>query len=711
MNPWRKCLPRVYDAFFGNRANVLPAQEAVIPSILEGKNVLLIAPTGSGKTEAVVAPLAEKALDAPDRSYVLYIVPTRALAHDLEGRLKERLERCGLRLAIRHGERNTLHSRKPPHFILTTPESLEVMLSTMPEYAKDRLREVRAVVVDEVHQFFGTRRGLQLACLLERLKHYVQHPFQRVGLSATVTEPERVARFLQGSDEPVQVVTVPGRRRLQVYLSLVGSPTPHEFGEAVAAWLQPIVSKHRKVLLFANDRATCDWLCWQLSERLSIPVLLHHSSLHQDYRGWVEKTFRQASQAVCVATSSLELGIDIGDIEAVVLWGAPHSVASFLQRLGRGNRRTDTSLVYAACPQWDPSGVPADPEDDLLRFVALTYGALHDEMETRSEPAYYSVLLQQLLALCCHYGGVAPDAFFTTVKHHPPFCDAEALTAILDALTQEEILERDVRRDLWRPSEKFHFWQAKGLFWSHIGGQRDATVVSESQERSVSLAKIPAQYARSLQPGKIVVLAGKPRLIVRVEDRSVWVADLQQGQAELPKYLAPPEPTPLSVAQAIQTVLTLPDPALQELPLFYDEWGRQRLRWWRQHLGPRLQGHRWLAEWHEGRWVLYTFAGSVVNWILADVLRERANVSAEADAWRVSCDQKVSLEPILKDLEVKKLEQLVERRWAAYLRRLALPPLFFELPQALQKAEVFSILGLEQVSQLLHSLSVEVSYG
>jgi len=706
---WRSYLPRVYDAFFGNRRDLLPSQKVAIPIVLEGKNLLLIAPTGAGKTEAVVAPLAEKALDFRGQTYALYIAPTRALANDLEVRLKEQLERCGLRLAIRHGERNTVQGKQPPAFIMTTPESLEVMLSVMPEYARERLREVRAVVVDEAHQFFGTRRGLQLVCLLERLKHHAQHPLQRIGLSATIAEPERVAEFLQGSDEPVQVVSVKGQRQLRVYISFVGSPTPDDFGDAAAEWLNEILANHRKVLLFANTRATCDWLCWQLSKRLSVPVLLHYSSLHRDYREWVEKTFRQTQRAVCVATSTLELGIDIGDIDAVVLWGAPHSVTSFLQRLGRGNRRTDTSIVYAACPQWHPSGAPSDPDDDLLRFVALTYCALNDEMETQGEPHYYSVLLQQLLALCCRYNRVAPDAFLATVSLRPPFCDEKTLSDILDALTEKGILERDVRRDLWLPNDEFHAWQAKGLFWSNIGGQESAIVIGEGKEQPIPLAEVPAQYARGLRPGKIVVLAGKPRLVTQVESQSVWVTDLVHEDAELAKYLTPPEPTPQSVAQAIRTVLTMPNEALRELPIFYDDWARQRLRWWRQYLGERLKVKPWVADLWSGRKVLYTFAGSIVNWLLSDLLRETIATNVNADAWRVWCSHRLPISKILRGCDAKKLKEIVSTRWRDYLRRLALPPLFYSLPEHLQRYEVFSVLELQKVAETLKSLADQLT--
>ncbi len=308
------------------------------------------------------------------------------------------------------------------------------------------------------------------------------------------------------------------------------------------------------------------------------------------------------------------------------------------------------------------------------------------------------------LALCCRYGCVAPDAFLTTISHRPPFCDEKALSEVLDALTEKGILERDAWRDLWLPNEEFHAWQAKGLFWSNIGGQESAIVIGEGKEQPIPLAEIPVQYARGLRPGKIIVLAGKPRLVTRVESQSVWVTDLVHDDAELAKYLAPPEPTPQSVAQAIRTVLTMPDEALRKLPIFYDDWARQRLRWWRQHLGDRLQGWGWITEWWDGRWVLYTFAGSIVNWLLSDLLREMTTASVDVDAWRISCPHKIPLERVLKGLNVGVLERIVEKRWRDYLRRLALPPLFDSLPEHLKQQEVFSVLDLPQVMETLERL-------
>ncbi len=698
---WSSLLPRTYDAFFRSFRKLLPSQEAAIPIVLDGKNLFLIAPTGTGKTEAVVAPLAERALDFAGQTYALYIAPTRALANDLEMRLKEPLARCGLRLAIRHGERNTVPGKRPPNFILTTPESVEVMLSTLPEYAKERLQEVRAVIVDEAHQFFGTRRGLQLYCLLERLEKFAKKPLQRICLSATVAEPEVVARFFQGSSN-MEIKVVPGQRQMRVRVDFIGCPSPEGFGEAAAHWLGEILANHRKVLVFANTRTQCDWLCWQLSERLSVPVFLHYSSLPRDYREFVEREFKRRPRAVCIATSTLELGIDIGDVDAVGMWGAPNTVSSFLQRLGRGNRRTDTNIVYAACPQYHPSGAEADPDNELLTFFALVHSAQVNELETHFLPEFYSVLLQQLLALCCQWGCVAPDVFTTTVHNKPAFVNEEVLVDIMNALVEQGVLHSDARRDLWLPTDRFYECQSRGLFWSNIGGQESAIV--QDEEQSLPLAEIPRQYAVGLRPSKVVLFAGKPRLITRVEEQTIWVTDLQHEGAELAKYFAPPEPIPERVAQAIRDVLTMPTEQLKALPISCDNWSEQHLQEWRQRLMPKLQQAPLAKEWRAERWILYTFAGSKSNRLLCDWLNWEGRLSVDSDAWRLSCSQLLSSH-MLQTLSRDKMHDMVEQSLNGYRRLLGPPPLFSLLPNQLKQREVLSLLETEHALRLAQELA------
>lgn len=705
---WRTRLPRVYDAFFGSFNGLRPAQERAIPLVLQRRNLLLVAPTGSGKTEAVVAPLAEMAIDHPGTTFALYIAPTRALVNDLQARLSERLAACGLRLAVRHGERNTIRGREPPAIILTTPESLEVMLSLQHDYVRDRLREVQAVVVDETHQFFGTPRGLQLYCLLERLKYYTGRPLQRICLSATVAEPEMVADFFRGSDAPLEVVSFPGARRLKLLLESVTADSLDGLADAAAAWLLKILEHHRKVLVFANTRIQCDWLRWKLGERIThVPVLLHYSSLHRNYREAIERTFRERPHAVCIATSTLELGIDIGDIDAVAMWGAPNTVTSFLQRLGRGNRRTDTSIVYAACPAYYPSGEDADPDNDLLSFAALTSCAMKSELEARVLPKYHSVLAQQLLALCCHWGLVAPDGFQRVVARAPDFATTTTLASILDNLTDEEVLDRAQRHNLWRPTDKFHTWQALGMFWGNIPEQAESVVLREGSGRVIPIAEIPRQYAWQLRAGDVVLVAGQPRLVLDVEPQNVRVLDLATSDAEPARYRTPAEPVPARVAREIAEVLTRPDAELARLPIRYDQWARERLQEWRAAMQPRLAAKQVVSKEPRGYWVIYTFAGTVANLLLTHWLRAQETKVLRHDAWRVWCADPPPIRG-LAECSQELLARLVQAEWQRYVRNLPLPPMFRHLPESLQREEVLSMLDLETSARLLRGLAESV---
>ncbi len=698
-------LPRVYHAFFATFGRLRPVQELAIPRVLAGQNLLIVAPTGSGKTEAVVAPLAEMALDHPDSTYALYIAPTRALVNDLAVRLTERLEACGLRLAVRHGERKTVQGRQPPAMIITTPESLEVMLSLQHEYEAARLREVRAVVVDEAHQLYGTARGQQLYYLLERLKHVARRPLQRLCLSATVGDAEVVASFFQGSDAPLDVLEVGGSRRIQVYLDWVAARSPEEMGEAAATWLKGLLEDHRKVLVFANTRVQCDWLCWQLSGRVKkVPIYLHYSSLHREYRETVERAFREGSRAVCIATSTLELGIDIGDIDAVAMWGAPPTVTSFLQRLGRGNRRTDQAVVYAACPEYYPSGAPADPDHHLLSFLALLRCALQGELEVRSQPEYYSVLAQQLLALCCQFGRVAPDAFLKTIACRPPYADLRVLSSILEALAEEGVLEYDARLDLWRPTDVFHRWRVLGKFWSNIPEQAEAVVLRDGQGTLVPLAQLPRQFTAGLRPGDVLVVAGRPRMVLAVDSSSVRVFDLVTSEAALPKYFSPAEPTPRRVAEGIRTVIGMTDAELATLPVGYDARSKQRLRELRSTLQPLLQVQPPVYRDEHGRWVILTFAGTTTNMLLSQWLRYVGTRVVDQDSWRVRCADPPAMDTLIH-CTPEALARLVRRDWERYRDAFPRPPLFPSLPESMQEQEVLSALDLDENSETLRRLA------
>ncbi len=371
-----KLIPRSYNAFFGGFPALREAQLESIPIVACGKSLLLISPTGSGKTEAVVAPVCEKALDNDGTTYCLYICPTKALVNDIERRVESAMDKLSLAVGVRHGDRKTMRGNRMPSVLITTPESLDVMLGSNRESDVHRLRHVQTVVIDEVHQFYKTHRGYQLLVLLERLKRRTKSPLQRILLSATVAQPALMAQWFQGSDEGFEIVQIKGGRLLEMSLDLHTAEGGAAFkeGRNLVDLIKPILLDHKKVILFANSRNECDWLYWKLSmekEQLPTEIFLHYSTLDKEYRETVEREFQKAHSALCIATSTLELGIDIGDVDAIVMYGAPASVSSFVQRVGRGNRRSTTSYVYGICRDYHINGTPLGAEHDLILFYAL----------------------------------------------------------------------------------------------------------------------------------------------------------------------------------------------------------------------------------------------------------------------------------------------------------------------------------------------------
>lgn len=344
------------------------AQKALIRPILEKRDVILQAGTGSGKTEAVLAPATERLLTDRDPFTILYLVPTRALALDMHRRIQPLYKQLGLKSGIRTGDGKTLQEAKPDLLILT-PESLDVLLGSKNQENKYFLRHVRILILDEIHTFIRTERGSQLFYLKRRLEAQLKGDLQTLALSATIANPEEISSFFRLNDvfyyrksatqilEPRWVHILNERQELVPF-----------FDDLLSRW------KCKKLLVFANSRKKCEQLFEILNHEGSFSgnVLLHYSNLSTKERRFVESCFRNRKQTLCIATSTLEMGIDIGDIDGVVLIGPPPSTMAFVQRIGRGNRRQKTLKFWGIC-----YGVEA--EHQLLRFLALF------ELRDRSE--------------------------------------------------------------------------------------------------------------------------------------------------------------------------------------------------------------------------------------------------------------------------------------------------------------------------------------
>ena len=331
-----------------------PLQREALAPLINGDDAVLLAPTAGGKTEAAVFPLLTAMANQQwDRVSVLYVCPLKALLNNLLPRLQGYTGWLGRTAALWHGDVTAAARqrilRTPPDVLLTTPESIEAMLVSTTVDHRALLGNVRAVIVDEVHAFASDDRGWHLLAVLERLTRLSQRPLQRVGLSATVGNPHDLLTWLQGSNagnRPGRVIA-PGVPRVspaaakngpppgEVELDYVGSPEN-------AATVIAALHRGEKRLVFCDSRQLVERIGAALRAK-GVTVFLSHASLSVDERRRAEQAFAEARDCVIVATSTLELGIDVGDLDRVIQINAPATVASFLQRIGRTGRRPDTT--------------------------------------------------------------------------------------------------------------------------------------------------------------------------------------------------------------------------------------------------------------------------------------------------------------------------------------------------------------------------------
>jgi ATP-dependent Lhr-like helicase len=402
-----------------------PVQRLGWPLVAGGSDVLLSAPTGTGKTLAAFLPILGRLADDPDAPGVacLYVAPLRALVNDTARTLQAHLDDLAglapraaqVRVAARTGDTPAAARRllrtDPPHLLLTTPESLAVLLSQ--PALRDTFRPLRWAVIDEVHALAPTKRGADLSLTLERLADLAGGRLQRIGLSATATPLSEAARWLAGVGRPCAVAAAesPATPELRV------DPLPqtgHVLAELVRR-LEPELREHRAVLVFTNTRRLAEQLAWALRRNFpewDAEVAAHHSSLAAGRRRAVEEAFKEGRLRAVVSSTSLELGIDVGPVDLVVLVHPPGDVIRLLQRVGRsghGPARVRRGLVLTCGPA------------ELLEAAVTVASGLAAQCEPLHVPEHpLDVLCQHLVGMACA-GSHSPDEAFALVRRATPF--------------------------------------------------------------------------------------------------------------------------------------------------------------------------------------------------------------------------------------------------------------------------------------------------
>lgn len=412
-----------------------PVQEQAAEAILAGDNAVVLAPTAGGKTEAALFPILSLLLEAPTtRPGALYVAPIKALLNNQEERLGGYAEMVGLSAFKWHGDTTQAQRRHwlrdPGELLLTTPESLEVLLVSPKVPSEALFEQLQFVVIDEVHAFAGTDRGAHLLSVIERLAKLAGRDLLRVGLSATVGNPTDILTWLAGSSKrPGRVVDPRGELpRREVLVAAPG-------GVQAIARDAARLARGLKSLCFAESRATTELVASEMGGT-GVEVLVHHSSVSREERTRAEELFARGQNVAIVCTSTLELGIDVGDLDRVIQVNAPRSVASFLQRIGRTGRRAGRpqSMVFLC-----QTGMDALQAAAILRLVQRGW------VESVPQPTrMWHVLVHQLLAWTLQHDSLDLERAWTTLRHVHAFSGFEEpeVQGLVAHLTQTRILER-----------------------------------------------------------------------------------------------------------------------------------------------------------------------------------------------------------------------------------------------------------------------------
>ena len=531
-----------------------PPQSAAIPKIMDGANVLLIAPTGSGKTEAVLLPILHQLTKTDNRQgiSIIYITPLRALNRDLLKRLDFWSRKLGFTVEVRHGDTAQKDRRrqaiKPPDFLVTTPETLQAILPGT--RMRIHLRHVRWVVIDEVHELAGDRRGVQLTVGLERLRKITEREFQRIGLSATVGNPEEIAAFIAG-DRACEIIQVLPPKEVKYFVEFP-HPTDEDNIIAQSLYTAPeaaarlnriweLVENHDSTLIFVNSRTNAETLGSKFHQ-LKRNVAVHHGSLPREERMRVENDFKNGRIKALVCTSTLELGIDIGNVDLTIQYMSPRQVSSLIQRVGRSGHRLDRVSQGA---------IVAVSTEDILESVAAVQKAQEKSIEpVRIHEKALDVLAHQIAGIVFESeAGIRADETFALIRR--AFAYRDLSRKEFDEVTTFMEKIGHLRKDgdsLFRAGRTRQYYFEN---LSMIPDERRYQVIDVSTQQSVGILGEEFMMTKA-RLGLHFIVKGRVWQIEQIsDDARVYVTPVEDPTAAVPGWDGEMLPIPFELAQKV----------------------------------------------------------------------------------------------------------------------------------------------------------------
>ena len=542
-------------------------QIKAIPPILKGKNTLLIAPTGLGKTESALLPIFHNFLDLKEKNNlpdnkgisILYITPLRALNRDMLQRTFEWGKELGIEIAVRHGDTSqserTRQVRNPPDMLITTPETFQILF--IGKRLRKHLESIRWVIVDEIHEMADDERGIQLSVALERLQELINEKgviFQRIGLSATVGSPEEVACYLGGFDRrkirDVTILNIDVTKHIEIKVELPDIIN-NDYKNANRLLIEPIsfatlrrckelISDHVSSLLFINTRDGAEILASRFHQWIDdFKIDVHHGSLSKTARIEAEDNFKDGKLKSLICTSSLELGIDVGDTDFVIQYNSPREVKRIVQRVGRSGHsigKTSKGMIIATTPE------------DLAESLVIARRALTGKIESikvRQNPL--SVLTNQIISIALQYGKVEAEKVYSIIIRSFPFhsLKKESYFKILEQLKIQRSIWIDNNYLIKRTNSRNYFLDNISM----IPDEKTYNVVDISSRKRIGKLDESFVLNYGFEESKFI-LRGRPWSIVKTEDEKILVSQSKElGSA--PSWIGEDIPIPFEVAREV----------------------------------------------------------------------------------------------------------------------------------------------------------------
>ncbi|ADT83510.1 ATP-dependent helicase [Thermococcus barophilus] len=572
----------VREWFRGKFGTFTPPQRYAVIEIHKGENVLISSPTGSGKTlSAFLAAINELILlgkegKLEDKIYVLYVSPLRALNNDIRRNLEEPLREIRevahemgydlpeIRVAVRTSDTSSYEKqkmvKKPPHILITTPESLAIALNA-PKFS-ERLKTVKYVIVDEVHALAENKRGTHLMLSLERLQN-LAGDFVRIGLSATIHPLEEVAKFVfgfndDGTPRSGLIVDVSFAKKTEIKVeSVVGDLVYTDaatLSEALYKRLDELIEQHRTTLIFTNTRSGAERVAYHLKKKFPKYAELieaHHSSLSRDVRLEVEEKLKKGELRCVVSSTSLELGIDIGSIDLVVLIGSPKSVNRALQRIGRaGHRLHEVSKGI----------ILVLDRDDLVECTVLAYNARNRRLDRIKIPQNpLDVLVQHLLGMALEKVWDINEAYKLVRRAYPYHnLSFEDFMSVLRYLAGEYagLEEKKVYAKIWLDEKEGKFGRrgkmTRAIYYMNTGTIPDEAKIEVYTLDRRFIGTVEEEFAERLMPGDIFVLAGRTYEFKKSRGNRIYVEPKEGAKPTIPAWFSEMLPLSFDLALDVQ---------------------------------------------------------------------------------------------------------------------------------------------------------------